>query len=1085
MRVAEGPLAHPRRWTNLAWRIRSQKKHSIARNEGRMFAMKRMPFRLASCSLAGLLAFAGHARGEVFNWNVLGGGNQSWTTATNWLPNTDFPDAINESANLSVALTVPLNVTLGGATVTVGGLNIGGSAGPLSTEISNGKLILSNNDDPDFDDNNQINGNDFLIWQRNIGTGTTNATGDADFNAQVNGADLASWKALFGAGGTNATNAPPINAGIVTLNSNGAVGTVNTISATVRSGVLVTAAPVLYRAETVEVRGTRSLNLSGGYRISGGAAGTPDTVGNQGNVLRSYLPEGEVLTIGSLVLEEDSETPPATNRTMTFNDGNSAEGDITFSGPISGGGSVNFGINGAGAPVATYVLAGNNTHTGTINFNRAQLVLAHDNALGDAAGGAALRAQGPNQMGKNIASDNDTRSVAAEFIIAQPVTINGTNSLTMTGVAVQTNNARGITNVLPAGKTFTFNGKIYAFTAEDGASRNFVFDGSGRTIVNGDLSIARYNTSTNLEVPAQTTELNNFIKRGSGAVYVNGGATYSGTTVVDGGNWHYDVFDDNIGTSTITINFGAVGADAFETGGVPDTMQTNFSFFTKISATSTGGVEIAPGEANATFDYTNGGMGTGLGAVLSLAAPDTGRTFTGSIIPADATYRLGGGSGTLTLPNAQLTGGNRLIALNGGVVQLNGGNTYTGVTSAVAKYTTSNTAAALVNGGGAGTVYGGTVIATTNLQNGGAPSGIGQSSSLASNLVIQGSTFRYNGSANATTDRLFTVGTGGATIESSGTGSVTFANTGDLVMNAPAARNGTKAATTTISGLGDTSDLVIGMAVSGPGIAANTTITGITNSTTITVNNAATDSNTDSLTFTAIARALTLGGTNAGDNTLRPNIGNGAAATSLVKNGDGRWILTGNNAYTGTTTVNGGTLLVNGVHSGNGAVTVATAGTLGGTGSITGNIAVNGTLAPGVNAGALNVTGNVTFNAGSTALIQIGGTGAGQFDELILSGALTAGGAFDVDLINGFNPSIGNSFDVLDFGSASGTFTLALPALGAGMAWNTTALLTTGTISIVAGSTAIPEPTSIALALGAMVAGRVHRRRTRPSQLAC
>jgi autotransporter-associated beta strand protein len=76
---------------------------------------------------------------------------------------------------------------------------------------------------------------------------------------------------------------------------------------------------------------------------------------------------------------------------------------------------------------------------------------------------------------------------------------------------------------------------------------------------------------------------------------------------------------------------------------------------------------------------------------------------------------------------------------------------------------------------------------------------------------------------------------------------------------------------------------------------------------------------------------------------------------ALNHNGPGTTVLPGDNSYTGATTINAGTLVINGMNLS--AVTINGGGTLGGIGTINNvvNVMGGGTIAPGNSIGTLTV----------------------------------------------------------------------------------------------------------------------------------
>ena len=141
----------------------------------------------------------------------------------------------------------------------------------------------------------------------------------------------------------------------------------------------------------------------------------------------------------------------------------------------------------------------------------------------------------------------------------------------------------------------------------------------------------------------------------------------------------------------------------------------------------------------------------------------------------------------------------------------------------------------------------------------------------------------------------------------------------------------------------------------------------------------------------------------------------------LTQTTAGTTTLSAANEYTGTTTINGGTLLVDG--SITGAVMVAAAGTLGGSGSV-GSVTNQGTVSPGDSPGILTINGNYVQTGSLTEEIQ-GTTPGTGFDQLVISGTISLGGALNPSLLAGFLPSLGGSFQVVTnngSNSISGTF---------------------------------------------------------------
>lgn len=194
----------------------------------------------------------------------------------------------------------------------------------------------------------------------------------------------------------------------------------------------------------------------------------------------------------------------------------------------------------------------------------------------------------------------------------------------------------------------------------------------------------------------------------------------------------------------------------------------------------------------------------------------------------------------------------------------------------------------------------------------------------------------------------------------------------------------------------------------------------------------------------------------------------------LIKQGGSPLILTAPISYTGNTVVSSGSLVLDGItistsptitvssgatlDTGGSGLTLVSGQTLNGNGTVTvGLVAGTGsTVSPAVTpgsspAGVLTVSGAITLSG--TNIMQLDPANETN-DVLASSSGITYGGTLVLTDLS--SPASGNSFKLFKASSYSGAFVTIVPATpGPGLAWDTSALKTSGTLNVV--SSALPK----------------------------
>ena len=626
-----------------------------------------------------------------------------------------------------------------------------------------------------------------------------------------------------------------------------------------------------------------------------------------------------------------------------------------------------------------------------------------------------------------------------------------------------TNNAASF-----AAGTYTFTGggtgSVGNITLADGASVTFSAasgtwgtGGNVRTLTIGSGSI--FDLSTNsMSITAGT----GFIKDGSGVLALAGG-TYAGGFTVNAGTVILRGTNAMGDGGLLTLNGGTVAGsanriltDKYDSGIViGGNVQFGELATVVSSASSTANLtfnnNVGLGSANRTLTQGNSGTNTFSGIISNTSG---GLTFAANV-SADGRFEITNASNTFTGP-INVTGGEVRFTADGSI-----GNAANDIVIDGGRFAKASDALTVTLGGGRDISVGdavGTAI-----------------SSPGTGVLI------YNNAiANKTGETGSWAKQGGGTLELGGVSTYT----GDTAINSGLVKLTTgndRLPTGTVVSIGQSASINLGtLDLNG----RNQQIAGLNS----TAGTNATASN-NSVT-SATAATLTIGGTGSysfGDGT-DANSGVIVGAISLVKEGSGTQTLGDTNTYTGTTTVNSGTLIINGNIS-TSLTTIKSGGTLGGSGSVGGlSVEGGGTLAPGNSPGILNV-GSTSLATLSTFAVEINGnTVSTQYDQLNVTGTMSLAGLLSVTM--GYTPADSALFfiianDGLPTDAITGTFSNApvdggIYKLG-GQDFKISYFGDSGTNSFIGGNDvvlmAIPEPSATLLVGGLGFLVMLRRRR--------
>jgi len=440
-------------------------------------------------------------------------------------------------------------------------------------------------------------------------------------------------------------------------------------------------------------------------------------------------------------------------------------------------------------------------------------------------------------------------------------------------------------------------------------------------------------------------------------------------------------------THAVTIS-GAPGATFSGTGALSANLTLlGFGSFTFTSLSGSGNLTVGSGTVKLPND-DSGDSGTTTVTAGTLVVGDDNALGSGFL-------QLNGGTLTASAPvilaNAFAVGGAAAIGGSHAITFSTGGGTLSASNTLTVTNTSTTTFSSVIGGTGNLTQSAGLVV-------------LGNANLYAGQTSVNGGTMRLT-NAGATISSSSVVVAAGARLEAAAD-NTELANviikTGSFLRlsNPMDTGAGASVPTTPVAGTLEINNAAIGADYDGVQLANGSKVTSL-------------------VTGATYASDLTLAGANVnfdtsgsgGSFTVSGVISDGGNGYGITKIGLNTLTLSATDTYTGSTNVNGGTLMLPGAGSITSNVQVNIDGTLAGSGTVNGSVIANagGLVAPGLTPAPLN-TGSVAMVSSSTFQVTL--NSATAYSQLNVAGSVNLGNTLQVTL--GYTPVAGTVFTLIN-----------------------------------------------------------------------